>query len=320
MNCRVCKKKAVTAIPRHNTAFCADCFDRYLMDQVRKTIKEFRMFEPDDRILLAVSGGKDSLALWDILTRLELDVLGYHLDLGISEYSRESTEKTRIFAEKRGYRLIVEEIESEAGATLPVIAESTKRPPCSACGLSKRHLFNRAARQYDRQVLATGHNLDDEASRLLGNILHWQDGYLEKQLPALPAEGGLIRKVKPLNRLTEKEMATYAYLNGIDYVIRECPMSADAKQIFYKKILNDIEKESPGTKQFFYFGFLDRSQKMFSYSPEASPPSEKCRMCHQPCYTDICSFCRLRMKLSPFPDPEQFNGTHPDVISLHTED
>jgi uncharacterized protein (TIGR00269 family) len=288
------------------------------MEQVRKTVKEFKMFEPNDRILLAVSGGKDSLALWDILTRLELDVLGYHLDLGISEYSRESTEKTKLFAEKRGYPLIVEEIESEAGATLPIIAESTKRPPCSACGLSKRHLFNRAARKYDCQVLATGHNLDDEASRLFGNILHWQDGYLEKQSPALPAEGGLIRKVKPLNRLTEKEMATYAYLKGIDYVIKECPMSSDAKQIFYKKILNDIEKESPGTKQFFYFGFLDRSQKMFPHSQETSPPSEICRICHEPCYTDVCSFCRLRMKLSPFPDTENLEDAPPDLLIPHT--
>jgi uncharacterized protein (TIGR00269 family) len=288
------------------------------MDQVRKTIKEFRMFEPGDRILLAVSGGKDSLALWEILTRLELDVLGYHLDLGISEYSKESTEKTRAFAEKRGYPLIIEEIESETGATLPVIAESTKRPPCSACGLSKRHLFNRAARQHGCQVLATGHNMDDEASRLLGNILHWQDGYLEKQSPSLPAEGGLMRKVKPLNRLTEKEMATYAYLNGIDYVIRECPMSADAKQIFYKKVLNNIEKESPGTKQFFYFGFLERSQKMFPPSSEHSPPTGNCKICHEPCYTDICSFCRLRMKLSPFPETKETTESPINFITPKT--
>ncbi|BAM06176.1 ATP-binding protein [Leptospirillum ferrooxidans] len=318
MNCRVCKKKAVIAIPRHNTAFCADCFDKYLMDQVRKTIKEFRMFEPGDRILLAVSGGKDSLALWEILKRLELDVLGYHLDLGISEYSKESTEKTRAFAEKRGYPLIIEEIESETGATLPVIAESTKRPPCSACGLSKRHLFNRAARQHGCQVLATGHNLDDEASRLLGNILHWQDGYLEKQSPSLPAEGGLIRKVKPLNRLTEKEMATYAYLKGIDYVIRECPMSADAKQIFYKKVLNDIEKESPGTKQFFYFGFLERLEKMFPPSSENAPPAGSCKVCQEPCYTDICSFCRLRMKLSPFPETQETAESSINFITPNT--
>ncbi len=260
------------------------------------------MFEPSDRLLLAVSGGKDSLALWDILIRLEYDVLGYHLDLGIGGYSQESTEKTRAFSEKRGYPLIVEEIAAEAGGTLPDIAETTRRPPCSACGVSKRHLFNRAARQLDRQILVTGHNMDDEASRLLGNILHWQDGYLEKQSPVLPADGGLVKKVKPLNRLTEKEMATYAYLKGIDYVVRECPMSADAKQLFYKKILNDIERESPGTKQSFYFGYLDRSARFYPQKEETTPPSEKCRVCGEPCYVDICGFCRIRMKLSPFPE------------------
>uniref|UniRef100_A0A7C3LRZ5 Adenine nucleotide alpha hydrolase family protein n=1 Tax=Leptospirillum ferriphilum TaxID=178606 RepID=A0A7C3LRZ5_9BACT len=308
MKCRVCRGKAVIDLPRHNASFCPSCFDSYLMDQVWKAIDEFRMFHKSERILIAVSGGKDSLALWDILNRLGYRTIGFHLDLGIGDYSRESTEKTRKFALDRDLPLHVESLAQEVGASVDSIADLTNRPPCSACGVSKRHLFNRAAKTMDCQVVATGHNLDDEASRLLGNILHWQDGYLEKQNPALPDEGSLVRKVKPLNRLTEKEMAAYAFLKGIDYVVHECPMSVNAKQLFYKKIMNEIEQESPGTKQAFYFGFLDRRSHFYPEKDE-SPPSFLCRECQSPSYTEICTFCRIRLKVS-LAGRDQDSGTH----------
>ena len=298
MKCRVCRARAVIDLPRHNAAFCPPCFDSYLMDQVWKAIDEFQMFTKTERILLAVSGGKDSLALWDILDRLGYQTVGYHLDLGIGEYSVDSLEKTRQFAQKKNLTLHIEEITREAGGSVVDISEVTNRPPCSACGVSKRHLFNRAAKTHGCQVVATGHNLDDEASRLLGNILHWQDGYLEKQNPALPDDGGLVRKVKPLNRLTEKEMAAYSFLNGIDYVVHECPMSVNAKQLFYKKIMNLLEKESPGTKQAFYFGFLDRRNRFYPEKEPGEAPPFNCQLCEAPSYSEICSFCRLRIKVT----------------------
>jgi uncharacterized protein (TIGR00269 family) len=304
MKCRVCRSKAIIDIPRHNAAFCGTCFDTYLIEQVRKSIEEYRMFSQEDRVLLAVSGGKDSLALWDILERLNYRTIGYHLDLGIDEYSVESTEKTVRFARERNLTLHVEEISQEAGGSVVDISKVTRRPPCSACGVSKRHLFNRAAKTYGCTVLATGHNLDDEASRLLGNILHWQDGYLEKQNPSLPEDEGLIRKVKPLNRLTEKEMATYSFMKGIDYVVRECPMSFDAKQLFYKKVMNEIEKESPGTKQAFYFGFLQRRERFYPETGDKPPPPYICQVCEEPSYSEVCSFCRLRLKVTAQPGDE----------------
>src|SRR5436305_421490 len=92
--------------------------------------------------------------------------------------------------------------------TVPVIAEQTRRAPCSGCGLAKRYLFNREAAERGYAVVATGHNLDDEAATLLGNVLHWQSGYLARQSPVLEAEdSGLVRKVKPLYRLSEHDTA-----------------------------------------------------------------------------------------------------------------
>ncbi len=97
--------------------------------------------------------------------------------------------------------------------------------PCSACGLSKRHLFDDAARRGGYDAVATGHNLDDEAAVLFGNVLRWQVEYLGRQLPVLPERAGFPRKVKPLVRLSERETAAWCVLRGIDYVVEECPMA-----------------------------------------------------------------------------------------------
>src|SRR6185437_12725420 len=139
-----------------------------------------------------------------------------------------------------------------------------RRVPCSACGLSKRHVFNDAARSNGYDVLATGHNLDDEAAVLLGNVLRWEAGYLGRQQPVLPAAPGFVRKVKPLVRLGERELAAYCVLTGIDYIVEECPMAAGNRHLGYKELLNDLEERSPGTKAAFLFGFVERGHERFA--------------------------------------------------------
>src|SRR6267143_1476967 len=168
MKCRRCKAPALIDVRRHNAAFCADCFVRHCREQVRRAIDGFDMIQPGERVLMAVSGGKDSLD-----------------------------------------------------------------------------------GRYD--VVATGHNLDDEAAVLFGNVLRWDAEYLGRQYPVLPAATGFVRKVKPLVRLSEREMAAYCVIRGIDYIVEECPMAEGNRHLGYKHALNEIEEQSPGTKSAFYF-------------------------------------------------------------------
>src|SRR3954462_11420232 len=195
MRCRRCRQPPVIELRRHNAAFCRDCFLHHCREQVKRAIHDFRMMGPDDRVLVAVSGGKDSLALWDLLLDLGYDVDGVYLGLGIADYSDASLEHARAYADARGAKLHVIDIPAEHGFAIPDAARATKRVPCSACGLSKRHLLNRAALDGGYDVLATGHNLDDEAAVLLGNVLQWHVDFLARQRPVLPAAEGFARRV-----------------------------------------------------------------------------------------------------------------------------
>lgn len=302
MNCTKCKTKAVMGLPRHNAAFCKPHFTEYIHDQVAKAIKSQRMFGKDARILVAVSGGKDSLALWDILLKLGYKADALYVNLGIAGYSDRSQEKVRHFAEAiagpLGAALHTHTVEQEEGAGIKELAQLTHRPTCSTCGTIKRYQFNRAAIEHDYDVMATGHNLDDEAARLLGNVLHWQEEYLDKQGPSLPASvEGFAKKVKPLYRLTERELAAYCVLNRIDYIVDECPMAKGARTLLYKEVLNRLETESPGTKQTFYWGFLDKQARAaapaISMAEKDRAALHPCATCGQPTTAEVCSYCKL---------------------------
>jgi uncharacterized protein (TIGR00269 family) len=263
----------------------------YFQRQVERAIHKQHMFSPQDRILVAVSGGKDSLALWDVLIALGYQTQGLYLALGIGDYSGQSQHKAEAFARQCGLPLRVVQLSQDA-VSVPVAAQFTNRVPCAACGMMKRHFFDQAALEGGFSVLATGHNLDDEAARLLGNVLHWQTDYLARQTPVLePSHPKFVRKVRPLYRLGELESAAYAFFRGIDYVIDECPNSAGATQLSYKDTLNRLEAKMPGTKLNFVQEFLRTAQPAFAAADE-SPP-QTCSECGMPSFSSVCAFCRL---------------------------
>jgi uncharacterized protein (TIGR00269 family) len=292
MKCRKCGDRAVIELRRHNAAFCANDFQDFFKKQVREAIRKYRMFAPDEPVLVAVSGGKDSLALWDVLIDDGYRTSGLYLDLGIFEYSVESKAKCEAFATRRNVPLIVSRVEEEVGAPVPVIKQVTRRPPCSGCGLSKRYLMNRMALEHGFPVVATGHNLDDEAATLFGSVMHWQTDALPRQSPALAStHPKLVRRVKPLYRLSERETAAYAFMRRIDYIVEECPFAKGATSIAHKEILTRMEEDSPGAKHNFLFGFLEKARPAFE---RAEPVTlNECARCGQVTTGTLCAFCKL---------------------------
>jgi uncharacterized protein (TIGR00269 family) len=303
MKCSKCGGTAVINMRQHRLRLCGKHFVDWFLVMTQRAIEKFRMFGPTDRILVAVSGGKDSLALWNVLLALGYQAEGLYIGLGIDEgigYSDKSLEMCHKFiAEHRPDAVLhIVDIGAEYGHTIPQLARSRARgrgKPCAVCGLVKRHIMNRSARDGHFAAIVTGHNLDDEVAVLMQNTLHWQTGYLARQAPVLEERNGLARKVKPFVRLYERETAAYALVQGIDYIYDECPFAKGSTTNLYKELLNQLELNSPGAKQQFYLQFLKaRDTGLLVFAKEQEIDLRTCASCGQPTTAgDLCAFCRL---------------------------
>lgn len=301
MKCRVCGRQADINLKAYNTALCRDDFISFLEKRVRNTIERYHLIEKDDIPIVAVSGGKDSLSLWYLLNRIGLPADGVYVDLGIEGYSSLSLEKIKGMANLLGRRVYVFDFLDLFGRGIDAISKTMKRTPCSACGMVKRYLMNRVCMDKGYDVLITGHNLDDEAAALLGNIIYWKKEYLWKKDVLLERrEGHLSRKAKPLFLCSEREMAAYALLNNIDYIYAECPFSHDAKSLIYKGILNRLEEASPGTKLQFVKGYLKilKGLKQEDRAKKEEIIDGHCPLCGYPSYGGRCTFCRILERLN----------------------
>ena len=316
MKCKKCGSKASVNMRQHKLALRKDHYLEWIPEQTERFIKKYDMFRREEKILVAVSGGKDSLSLWDILQRLGYQAGGLYIGLGIDGrrrdvalqrlYDAESHRLAEKFASERSLNLHVVDIQQEYGQPIPVLADISHRgqgKPCAVCGLAKRHVMNRIARDLGYDALATGHNLDDEVAALFGNTLQWAGNFLLRQSPVLPSTSGLARKVKPLCRFYEREMAAYALLRGIEYIYEECPFAEGSTSIYYKELLNRLETDKPGSKLAFYLRFLEaRETGLFASAPASAPDLHPCPNCGQPTFTDdLCSFCRMIEKVSANP-------------------
>ena len=178
MKCRVCRGPAVIDLRRHNANFCPEHFLEFTRKQVAKAIEDFEMFGPDDRVLVAVSGG--AVAIWDLLLDLGYEADGFSIGLGFGEYSSESSTYSRAFAGAK---------EPHRGRPPRHLRLRHPRRPCHpTCAV--RRAGSRSATCSTRRrstaattVVVTGHNLDDEAAVLYGNVLTWQADYLGRQMP-----------------------------------------------------------------------------------------------------------------------------------------
>ncbi|MCB4203389.1 adenine nucleotide alpha hydrolase family protein [Deferribacterales bacterium Es71-Z0220] len=299
--CKVCKDKGVNTpatvmLSTYRLNLCKEHFISWVEKRTEETIKKFKMFGKKQKLLVAVSGGKDSLNLWYILNKLGYDADGFYIDLGIEGYSNKSKIFAQNMAERIDKKLIIIDMNKEISDIIS-LSKKTKKPVCSVCGTVKRYYFNKTAKDNGYDILVTGHNLDDEVAVLFGNTINWKVDYLRRQHPVLPAKKGFVKKVKPFCRISEKESAMYSFYSKIDYIKMECPKSIGASSIKNKQIISRIEEDILAFKVRFYLDFLTNMHPLLQNEINYEEEPLECSVCGEPSFNNVCSVCSLKEKL-----------------------
>jgi len=297
VRCRYCEKDAVVRIPYAKLNLCSDHFNEFIVSKVRRSIERYKMINPKDKVLLAVSGGKDSITLthimYKILRELDFKLIVLHIDLGIGEYSKKSREIVENLCKSLSIDYIVFDLKNDLSLTLPEFIQKLKtRRICSLCGIIKRYIMNAVALELNVDSVATAHHADDVLTYIIKDFILQDYEAMRKLVPiSIGVPGIVAKKIKPMYEVYEYEAAMYVVRNKLEFIDIECPFKkVKSLEDSVRKFIEDLEKRSPGIK----ISFLRKFAKM--YIGREVEGFRKCRVCGLASSGDICSFCRLTEK------------------------
>jgi len=304
--CTLCKKReAVFMRPYSGEKLCRRCFCESIENKVRATISRYEMFQPDDKIIVGVSGGKDSVTLLHILTKIEkkfpdTTLCAVTVDEGIKGYRDEALKFAVENCRKLGVKHVATSFKQMYGYGLDEIVnmiQEKELTPCSYCGVLRRRALNTAAREVGVDKLVTAHNLDDETQTMILNILHGDVLRIVRVKPVLTVvHPKLVPRVKPFCEVPEREVALYAYLKKIEFQRVPCPYAGTALRNDVRAILNRLEEKHAGTK-FTVFRSMERIRPALEAMVEEVKLRE-CKKCGEPTGSELCKPCQMLEKLS----------------------
>ena len=303
MLCIRCSDKAVYRRAYSGEALCSRCFSNSIVRKVAKTIARYRMIRYGDRIAVAVSGGKDSLALLHILNMLskehDNELIAITIDEGISNYREESLDIAKEFSNGLGIKHYIFSYKDLFDHTLDEMLairdiNNIKFSSCSICGTFRRRALDIASMHLDADVLATAHNLDDFIQTFFMNIFAGDVDRIGFMYPEPIEYSDGLRKVKPLMSIYENEIAFYAMINNIPFQADQCPHMKESIRNSVRRFLNMLEKEHAGIK----YNMLNSMLKISKVMRDNSDNKKKlCRICNMESSMDVCSACSMRMML-----------------------
>ena len=319
LKCSLCDEPAVTRISYAKLRLCKKHFIEFIERRVLEALKRYRMVDKGYRVLVAVSGGKDSSAMLYILNKISrelgFEIIALHIDLGIGEYSKRCREAAEKLCKEINTPLIVLEIKELLGLTLPEIVSRSRRPPCSVCGLLKRYLINAVAYEAKADVVALGHHLDDLIPYILKNFILQNIAEISKLGPKTETVNGFVGRIRPLYEVSESEIALYAMLNNLPVVLDECPYSPSGRGIEaeIRKFINSLEAKHPGMK----IAFARAVARNIDFYKRGGEEKQimKCSVCGFPSNSELCSFCRLTAKVLGSPQGGRVRDEIKKIIS-----
>ncbi len=291
-----CGSEPVVFLHYAQKHLCEAHFIRMFDKRFRKTVRERRLIRKGDRVAVGLSGGKDSTVLLNSLAELRKDLPFELVAVTIDEGIRGYRDRTMRIAKRECDRLGVEHAvftyEGGAGATMDEIVKKAPGDiPCSHCGVLRRYLLNRGAREVRATKLATGHNLDDIAQTVFMNIMRAEPSRLARfSDPPFKSER-FVPRIRPLMMSPEREVALYAMLKGIELESVECPYARFAFRNHVRKMLNEAEERYPGTKFKIVSSYFEMEPALRErYSDPAGLGA--CSSCGEPSSQKVCAFCQ----------------------------
>jgi len=303
MECSSCSKKAVYS--NQGRSYCKDHFLNYFERKVFRTIRKFSLIKHEDKICVAASGGKDSLAVLYMIMlyckKYNIDFFALNIDEGIADYRNHTINDLKKFCKKYNITYNIISFKERFGFTLDELIKKgieKGKKPCTVCGILRRTLLNRGARELGATKLVTGHNLDDESQAYLMNLFL---GSMKHSAALGPITGfnvnnKFVPRIKPLYFISEKETRLFAFLKEFDVHFSECPNIELSFRAKVRDKLNELELLRGGTKNGIVNAFLEvlptlkekyKNTKSFDY----------CEKCGDPCAGKICNACVLEEEL-----------------------
>jgi uncharacterized protein (TIGR00269 family) len=298
--CSFCNRESIYY---YGDNYCKYHFIKRIEKKVWKNIKEWKMIEPNDKVGVAVSGGKDSLTLLYLLKKFRdkfknFEIVVLFVDEGIPSRKKDF-ENLKFFFEKYGEeKLIKISFEEEFGFKIPEIAD--KFPgPCSICGVLRRYVLNKKCKELGCSKLAVGHNLEDFVQTVLLNLCRNELQRIGRNLPVVGIKSfkGFVKKIKPLYNIKEKEIAIFAYLHGYFHKKIQCPYATiNNPRTEIRKFLNILESFHPTMK----FSLLNSCINLAKILKERYQNIEinYCKICGEPSSGEICKACQILKKLN----------------------
>lgn len=282
MQCLTCESKAVLISPQ----FCVNHFSDWFEEIAKQTILQDALIDKNIKVGVAVSGGKDSMTLLFVLNKLGYNVVALSVDEGIKGYRDRSLLIVKEYCSKNNIKLAVKSFVGEFGHTLDDAKKQFKGIPCRLCGAWRRSILNDLAQRCD--VIATGHNLDDEAQSVFMNMIHNQSNLNARVGPKVGFQQqiGFVQRVKPFFWLSEQQIKAYAFLHQIPLDVAECP---NAFLSFRAKVRDMLNRADPLLKYKLVMHALKQHAEMAIL--------KKCNSCGLPCSADQCRSCIIKEAL-----------------------
>jgi uncharacterized protein (TIGR00269 family) len=299
--CQKCKMKSIAHIDYSGSNLCAEHFNQFVEKRVQRELKQQGRLPKNSTLAIAVSGGKDSMSLLTILHNIfrnhrDVSLAVLSVDEGLKEYRDKAVEIVTGFCTENDITHECLSFREEFGIDMDDVAKNEgEHKPCTYCGVLRRSLLNRRARELGAAKIALGHNLDDMAQTIMMNILNGDVHRLLRLAPHAKVQKGFVPRIVPLRSIPETEIKLYAQLKEIPHLDLHCPYRPKAHRLGFMELLNVLEEKTPGIKH----SILSTYDQIIEPLRAHYPPADllECNKCGEPSMVEVCKACELVGKL-----------------------